>query len=934
LAAQGLVRDLRQSPSPSTGDADPAFFVAAGSRAFFSAVTHGAGREPCVTDLTAAGTRRIVDLVAGVQDASATTLCPIGSTEALFAYYLPGVGAQLLRTDGTANGTQRLGRLGIPAAPMQEFAATALANGRILLTSRSAQVQTYSTDLTVAGTQAIPGMGGFLPLVAFGGFDFGVDDAGQLWRTDGTVAGSQVITDNVASRRPTTTQPTATVWNGRIWFWKVIGSSLQTWSTDGTVAGTRFEFLNTGVGASLLHFIGPFAVGPRLCWFAYGQMFASDGTQAGTQAVLNMPCSSFAYPTMFAGRLYMAAVGSNSGNELWSTDGTAAGTTMVADFEPGGGNSWPRELVVGGNALYCSLQVAGGSQLAICTGPQSLQSLGPVNGFELAVPFAGGVLFRARDAAAGSEPWFAAPGLAPARIADLFVAPSSSGIQAAARARDRLLFVADDGVAGREVWSTDGSAAGTRIAEATTGAAGTTMGPETMLTIGDRVAIATFEPGNLPFVGRVVVSDGTATGTSVLPPMFSMFGPPLLAARGDELFFAADDGIHHSDGSAAGTTHYPVLLSSQRPDRFYAAGNGLVAAYHYFQLLGTDGYSAEYLSSSLRLSLGQIGNRVLFQDQRGLVSTDGTLLGTTVLDALPGEIGYAVQARNRIVFAIGTSVYDTDGSVGGLRPLGTLPAGVAVTRFLVGENILFFLGEDAANGRELWRLDPLTGSVAMVADLAPGVESGVLDAWLAGDGDLVFLAGSDGSSGSEPYLSDGTAAGTVRLADLHAGGGSSNPHFLGVAGERLYFRADDGVVGEELWQVPLGTIGAASVQSVAAGCLGTYGKLGLSTLQPPLLGNWLFGFRLTNARASAPTVVMVGTQLGDQSLLGCRIVPGGATANMFGVALAQGSATFSLPIPSSPAFLGIALAAQGFAFDQGTPHGFAGSNGVFFVVGR
>ena len=37
---------------------------------------------------------------------------------------------------------------------------------------------------------------------------------------------------------------------------------------------------------------------------------------------------------VFNGKLYFAATDSN-GKELWSTDGTPAGTTMVKDFRPG-----------------------------------------------------------------------------------------------------------------------------------------------------------------------------------------------------------------------------------------------------------------------------------------------------------------------------------------------------------------------------------------------------------------------------------------------------------------------------------------------------------------------------------------------------------------------------------------------------------------------
>lgn len=938
MAAQGLVRDLRQVALPSTGDAEPAFFLAAGSRAFFSAATYGAGREPCVTDLTVAGTRRIVELLPGVLDARAVPLCAIGAGEALFAYHLPGVGAQLLRTDGTAAGTTRLGSLGITTAGERQFEAVQLGNGRILLTALeagTAPTQTYATDLTAAGTVAVPGMVGFRALLELGGFAYGVGLDGQLWRTDGTAAGSTVLTDGAVRPALPAIPPPATLWNGRVWFQKTSGTALQLWSTDGTVAGTRFEVTMTGFGAASNFFTGPFAVGPRLCWFSFGQLWSSDGTQAGSQAVANMPCNTIAYPTMFMGRIYMGAVGGSSGAELWSTDGTAAGTTMVADFVPGGGNSTPRQLLVSGGHLYCTLRIGAVTQLAVCSGPQSLQTLGPIAEFESPVPFAGGVLFRSTDAASGSEPWFAATTQPPAQVADLYVARPGSGIQAAARSRDRMYFVADDGVVGREIWSTDGTAGGTQVVDHAPGVASSTLGAVQMVTFGDRVAVSTFDPILQVAAGRVMVGDGTSAGTVALPPVVSQFVSPTLAVRGDELFFAADDGIYHSDGTPAGTIRYPVSPILTRPERLFALAGGLALVYEHFQILATDGFVTSLLSAGPDRILGQLGGRLLFVDQRGLVSTDGTFFGTVVLQAQAGPIDLVAQGRDRIVFLAGGILYDTDGGPGGVRAIAQLPAGIEIVQVLVGATKTYLIADSVSSGRELWRVDPIAGVATLVVDLVPGSDSGVQQAWLCGDGDVLFLAASNGSDGSEPYLSDGTASGTVRLADLHPGTGSSNPHFLGVAGGLVYFRADDGVVGEELWQVPLGTVGAASVQTLRAGCIGSNGPLALTAPQAPQLGNWQFRYSLTNARAGALAALLVGTQLGDQSLLGCRVLPSGATANLLGFfTSAVGSIDFQVPIPVSPAFVGVALTAQGFAFDALVPSGFAGSNGVLAVVGR
>jgi ELWxxDGT repeat protein len=75
------------------------------------------------------------------------------------------------------------------------------------------------------------------------------------------------------------------------------------------------------------------------------------------------------------------------------------------------------------------------------------------------------------------------------------------------------------------------------------------------------------------------------------------------------------------------------------------------------------------------------------------------------------------------------------------------------------------------------------------------------------DGTLYFRA-DNGVNGVELWKSDGTAAGTVLVDDIRPGGVNmhSNPQELTNVSGTLFFRADDGVDGIELWAVaPLPT---------------------------------------------------------------------------------------------------------------------------------
>jgi ELWxxDGT repeat protein len=204
---------------------------------------------------------------------------------------------------------------------------------------------------------------------------------------------------------------------------------------------------------------------------------------------------------------------------------------------------------------------------------------------------------------------------------------------------------------------------------------------------------------------------------------------------------------------------------------------------------------------------------------------------------------------------------------------------------------------------------------------------------LAVGGGALLLSADAGGNGYEPWVSDGTAAGTRQLADLYPGALGSDPSPLGVAGGLAYFVAQAPLVGRELHAVPLATLAAASVQPIVGGCDGSLGRPDLSTNGAPQLGATAFAFAMDGARPSVLTALLLGDRLGRSDLLGCDVAPAGATATVLGLASVGGAATFVLPIPNVPGLLGVSLTTQGFALDSATARGFAGSNGVFLVVG-
>ena len=66
---------------------------------------------------------------------------------------------------------------------------------------------------------------------------------------------------------------------------------------------------------------------------------------------------------------------------------------------------------------------------------------------------------------------------------------------------------------------------------------------------------------------------------------------------------------------------------------------------------------------------------------------------------------------------------------------------------------------------------------------------------------VLYFRANDGVHGSELWRSDGTAAGTVMVADIGPDADGSDPANLVVCGNNLFFTAVDGFAGRELWKV-------------------------------------------------------------------------------------------------------------------------------------
>ena len=104
--------------------------------------------------------------------------------------------------------------------------------------------------------------------------------------------------------------------------------------------------------------------------------------------------------------------------------------------------------------------------------------------------------------------------------------------------------------------------------------------------------------------------------------------------------------------------------------------------------------------------------------------------------------------------------------------------------------------------------------IELVKDILPGnIGSNPQDLVKAGDN--LYFAANDGIHGRELWKSNGTAAGTQMVMDINPNGSTSGePGDLITVGDNVFFRASDGMYGFELWRSQFNGIGAGTTALV------------------------------------------------------------------------------------------------------------------------
>lgn len=948
-----LVQDLNDLAGGGAGSA-PAHFQVLGDRLLFTAESPGSGRELWVTGGTPGGTELLADACPGEcqPDPEPTPLAVIGDLFYFSAASVSGLfNSQLWRTDSTRAGTFPLldpGAGASYAGPEPAVFFPAVAGSRLLFaaTTPEAGTELWASDGTPEGTGLIadlvpgPESGNPEQLTSLGDEAFfftrepqHLPGAGStLWASDGTAGGTRRMAD-LDDPNPDLLTAAA----GRLFF--VATREARLWVSDGTPGGTR-----PVAGLSLLRrpyspyqtlFLLPWRDGVAfVAWDEElgAELWASDGTADGTRRL-----TDFAFSEPFQEDLQeheVAAAGDflfffaqedETGMEPWVTDGTPEGTRMLADVCPGacsGIEIESRLLPLGGAVFFTVRDGEGRLQLWRSEGTPrgtvrvsrscsaGAQGCGAASRAEVV---GGAVVFVDAAPDGGLELWqVSASGTGLRRLtrfapADPF--PPWAGFSSSAwRARlgERLLFTADDGAHGSELWSREAGAAVGATLVADLLPDDPASNPEEVIDLGDGVAFTAFDgrsfgvwthrgdaggtlaatprepdhpcaahrPAGLTNAGGLIFmvcggdfvqqdlnrSDGTPGGTLRLTELAgrpqTYIDPQVHAVRDGELFFAVTlegvTAVWRSDGTPEGTG--PAFGFGGRPIQYLAALRAVGGVFYVLTgdnvdgltLWRSDGTEAgtELLATPGLERFGflapflPLGEAVYFTLYAStgpggdLWHTDGTPEGTLPLATFPGLFPRGLTRLGERLYFIAAAgaeaaLWESDGTAQGTRSLAALGPAERVpfeSELIRVGSRLFFAAEDPLHGVELWTSDGTAAGTGLARDVAPGPASSFPHELTAAGEELLLFAAGDGVHGVELWASDEHAAEVRLVHDLAPGPASSSPRELATAftagGHRLFFSAQDGLFGRELWSLPLHPRLRGCIAGETALCLG------------------------------------------------------------------------------------------------------------------
>ncbi len=511
--------------------------------------------------------------------------------------------------------------------------------------------------------------------------------------------------------------------------------------------------------------------------------------------------------------LYFTISTQDTGNELWYSDGTEAGTTLVIDINPGTGSGvdYHDGLTAAGNKVFfIGNDNTHGAELwssnGTATGTQMVKEINPTSDYNPPISL---------------YPW-----------------------------NDLLYFAAYDGGAqhgghGYELWRSDGTATGTwMVSDLNTGTGSSIwMGQSPWFSVfGSYMYFTAYDA---QYNMRLYKTDGTAGGTQ---PVFTpsdprRSNPRQVTAVNNTIFYTDDMALWKTDGTEAGTTLVrnfstggysesidpPSLLTKHLDDLLFMAddsthGRELWRSRPPYTEQTTQMVSDLSKPKSDSILSGTIDIQRMWEEdrQRRKVMEYIDPISGPEENPLEGLVVFLAKAAEFIKTEEGKkwlAEMQTDGTPEGTQPLpkpaGSQKGGTGkgqdtdatvlvdsdipslafreVREMASAQGILILSADDGVHDVALWRSDGTGEGTFLLKDLNTQLEDPG-PAHLTAFKNRVFFNGNDSATfwydNSELWVTDGTVEGTIpfyKFSDRDIYGG--DPREFCVAGNVMFFSA-------------------------------------------------------------------------------------------------------------------------------------------------
>jgi ELWxxDGT repeat protein len=427
--------------------------------------------------------------------------------------------------------------------------------------------------------------------------------------------------------------------------------------------------------------------------------------------------------TNVSGETFFRANDGSHGFELWKTNGTSAGTTLVKDINPGSANSMG-SLLIGGHLTNVS----------------------------------GTLFFQANDGSHGYELWKSnGTAAGTVMVKDINPGPGNGPgyLPYLTNVNGTLFFTANDGSHGYQLWKSDGTAGGTTlVSDIKPGSAGAFLTEFTNVN-----GTLFFRANDGSHGDELWKSDGSSAGTQMVSdinPGFSGSFPADLTNVNGTLFFDSLEGstesLWKSDGTSAGTQ---VVTTPGGMPLNLTNANGVLFFTTHPGSTGSSLWKSDGTSAGTTLVVAGLDPNTGLNLPGGLTPVGGTLF----FSATDGSHGY--------------QLWKSDGTSAGTQMVKDInPSGSSNPSLLTnGNGVLFFSANDGTHGYELWTSDGTSAGTTLVQDIYPGSPSSLNKsvADFTNVSGTLFFTANDGSHGYEPWAEPGPAVPGPTLTGLSPG---------------------------------------------------------------------------------------------------------------------------------------------------------------------